>query len=82
MFVMGNPNLIIAVDHQPLTKIFNDRPMETITNPRVLQLKEKTLMYHFNIIHMPVKKMKFPDITSRNPVHSNKDDPSGVCEAT
>ena len=66
MFVMGNPNLIIAVDHQPLTKIFNDRPLETITNPRVLRLKEKTLVYQFNIIHMPGKSktMKFPDITS------------------
>ena len=68
MFVMGNPNLIIAVDHQPLTKIFNDRPLETITNPASsnFQLKEKTLVYQFNIIHMPGKSkiMKFPDITS------------------
>ena len=71
MFVMGSPNLM-AVDHEPLTKIFNDRSFETITNPRVLQLKEKTLMYRYDICYMPGKSktMKFPDINSRNPVQS------------
>ena len=84
MFVMGAPNLILAVDHAPLTKIFNDRPLKTISNPRVLQLKEKTLMYRYDICHMPGKSktMKFPDITSRNPVHSDIHDQSSICETT
>ena len=53
MFVMGNPNLIIAVDHQPLTKIFNDRPLETITNPRILQLPTQRKNTGVPVQHYP-----------------------------
>ena len=56
MFVLGCPDLIVATDHQPLTSILNDRCLETIDNPRVLQLKEKTLMYRFRIVHVAGKK--------------------------
>lgn len=83
MFVLGSPNLIIAVDHKPLVGILNDRELSTIDNPRLLQLKEKTLMYRFRIIHAPGKSeiMKIPDTTSRNPVPEVSDDISTVCEA-
>lgn len=84
MFVMGAPNLILAVDHKPLVKILNDRALDTITNPRLLQLKEKTLMYRYNICHMPGKSnvMKIADIASRNPVHPDAYDRSSICEPT
>jgi len=66
MFIMGSPNLILAVDHKPLIKILNDRELSLITNPRILQLKEKTLMYRYKIIHAPGKS-NIMKITSRDP---------------
>ena len=84
IFVMGSPNLVLAVDYEPLTKIFDDRPLETIPNPRVLQLKEKTLMYRYDICYMPgnLKTMKIPDINSQNPIQSDNPDSdhSSICE--
>ncbi|GFN90528.1 enzymatic polyprotein [Plakobranchus ocellatus] len=44
-FFLGCPNLIIAVDHRPLLKVFGDRSLEAIPNPRLRNLKEKTLKY-------------------------------------
>ena len=79
MFVMGAPQLTVVVDHKPLIYIFNDRELSSIENPRVRNFKEKTLMYCYDIIHMPGKSkvMKVSDIASRNPVNSDKDD---TCE--
>ena len=34
-FVLGCPNLIIAVDHKPLLKVFGDRDLDKIPNPRL-----------------------------------------------
>ena len=71
---MGSPNLvlilILSVNHKPLIKIFNDRELSSITNPRLLHLKEKISLYRYKIIHTPGKSniMKVADITSRNPV--------------
>ena len=48
---------MVAVDHKPLTKIFNDRPLDSIDNPIFLKLKEKTLVYQFDIMHILVKRM-------------------------
>jgi len=39
-FVLGCTNLIIAVDHKPLLKIFGDRSLEQISNPRLRNLKD------------------------------------------
>ena len=66
-FTLGCPNLWVAVDHQPLLKVLGDRHLEDIPNPRLLNLKEKTLRYKFNIVHVPGLKNKSPDATSRNP---------------
>ena len=66
-FVLGCPNLIVAVDHKPLTRIFNDRSLESIDNPRLLRMKEKTLMYKFDIIHVPGDTNLAPDAASRYP---------------
>jgi len=84
MFVMGSPNLTVAVDHKPLIRILNDRELCSISNPRLLHLKEKTLMYRFKIVHIPgkSKKMKIADTTSRNPVQETEDDEQSIaCEA-
>ena len=52
-FVLGCPDLNILVDHKPLLKVFGDRCLEDIPNPRLRNLKEKTLRFKFNIKHVP-----------------------------
>ena len=73
MFVLGNPSLTVAVDHKPLIKIFNDRELDTIDNPRILSLKEKALMYNFKIQHIAGDANCTSDWTSRNPVAGGDD---------
>ena len=70
VFVMGCPNLIVAVDHKPLIRILDDRPLESIENPRLLRLKEKMLPYSFRIMHIPGKQNCGPDVMSRYPTQS------------
>ena len=66
-FVLGCPDLIIAVDHKPLLKIFGNRNLEDIPNARIRNLKEKTLRYRFRMEHIPGVKHKAADATSRQP---------------
>ena len=66
-FVLGCSNLLIAVDHKPLLKIFGDRSLEDITNPRLLNLKEKTLQFRFKMVHVPGIRHKAADALSRHP---------------
>lgn len=66
-FVLGCSNLQIAVDHKPLLKIFGDRHLHEIQNPRLRNLKEKTLSFRFKMVHIPGIKHKAADALSRNP---------------
>ena len=66
-FTLGCPNLYIAVDHRPLLKVLGDRHLEDISNPRLLNLKEKTLRYRFELVHVPGAQHKSPDAASRHP---------------
>jgi hypothetical protein len=66
-FVLGCDDLIVAVDHQPLLKILGDRKLEDIKNPRLFNLKEKTLPFKFKIIHIPGKRHLATDAVSRHP---------------
>ena len=59
-FVLGCDDLIVAVDHKPLLKIFGDRSLEDIPNSRLRNLKEKTLRYRFRVTHVPGMKTKQP----------------------
>ena len=45
-----------------------DRKIEDISNPRLVKLKEKTLRWHFDIIHVPGKIHLGPDTLSRKEV--------------
>ena len=72
MFIMGSPDLILAVNHKLLIKIFNDRELISITNPRILQLKEKTLLYHYKIIHAAGKSLQLPGKASNTRHHRTK----------
>lgn len=71
-FTIGCDKLIIATDHKPLTKIFSDRSLDDITNTRIFRLKQRTLMWRFNVIHIPGKLIPASDATSRNPAASSK----------
>ena len=66
-FTLGCASLIIAVDHKPLLKIFGDRSLENITNPRIFNLKQKTLQYRFKILHVPGVRHAAADAVSRHP---------------
>ena len=66
--VMACPNLIVAVDHAPLVKLFGGRSLNDIPNPRLLRLKEKTLPFSYSIKHVPGVANKGPDSLSRDPV--------------
>ena len=66
-FVLGCDNLIIAVDHKPLLKIFGDRCLEDISNVRLRNLKEKTLRYRFQMVHISGVKNTAADAMSRHP---------------
>ena len=67
-FVLGCPNLTIAVDHKPLLKLFGDRALEDIPNNRLRNMKEKTLRYRFEMVHVPGVKNLVADGLSRHPV--------------
>ena len=71
-FVLGCSNLIIAVDHKPLLKVFGDRSLEEITNARLCNLREKTLRYCFSMVHIPRVRQKAADAVSRHPTGTTK----------
>ena len=66
-FVLGCEDLIVATDHKPLLKILDDRHLHNIKNPRLFNLKEKTLPFRFKIVHIPGKKNLTADVVSRYP---------------
>ena len=70
MFVLGCERLIISTDHKPLIGILGDRELSSISNTRLLGLKQRTLPFKFTIQHNPGKWHRGPDAVSRNPVAS------------
>ena len=66
LFLLGCPNLTIITDHKPLVKLFGDKELKDIVNPRLFAMKEKTLVYSFNIKYLPGKKNP-ADFLSRYP---------------
>ena len=66
-FVVSCHNLIVAVDHKPLLKIFGDKSLDDIPNSRLRNLKKRTFHYCSKIIHIPGVKHKAAGTTSRNP---------------
>ena len=75
-FVLGCKSLTIAVDHRPLLKIFGDRSLDQISNTRLRNLKEKTLRYSFNMVHIPGVKNKVSlKVPHRRPPARQNDPP-------
>ncbi|XP_045122674.1 uncharacterized protein LOC123511117 [Portunus trituberculatus] len=67
LFLLGCPNLVIATDHRPLVKLFGDRALKDIANPRLFRLKERTLQYKFTMRFLPGKNNAAADFLSRYP---------------
>ena len=67
-FTLGCSDLMVVVDHRPLVKIFGDRLLDEIDNPRLFSLKQKTLRWKFNINWLPGKSNHFSDAVSRHPI--------------
>ena len=64
-YTQGCDKLIVGTDHKPLLGVLNNRSLESIDNPRLVRLKEKTLGWRFRIIHIPGRKLVGPDALSR-----------------
>ena len=80
MFVLGCPTLIVTVDHEPLVRLFGNRDLHEIANPRLLRLKEKTLQYSYSIKYLPGKNNVAADALSRHP-QSKPDTPGSLIDA-
>ena len=68
MFVLGCPDLTVVVDHQPLVRVLGDKQLADITNPRLMNLKEKVMRFSFKIRYLPGSMNKGADACSRYPV--------------
>lgn len=67
-FILGCSDLILATDHKPLLKLFGNRSLDDIPNPRLRNLKEKSLRYRFQMVHIPGVRHVAADAVSRHPV--------------
>ena len=76
-FTMGCNNLLVIVDHKPLVKIFGDKGLDEIDNPRLFRMKRRTLMWKFDIEYQRGVKNPFADAMSRHP---NKHSETASCE--
>ena len=72
LFSLGCPNFLLVTDHRPLVRLFGDRSLKDIANPRLIRLKEKTLQDSFNVKYIPGKKNSAADTLSRYPVVRSK----------
>ena len=64
MYVMGFPNIIVVIDHEPLMTLFGNWDLSKIQNPWLFQLEEKTLRYQFSNQHCPRKWHRGSDAVS------------------
>ena len=71
---MGCDDLVVVVDHKPLTKLLGDRTLDEISNPRLFRLKQRTLPWIYKIEWLPGKTNAFSDATSRHPTGSAESD--------
>ena len=70
-FTQGCNDLLVVTDHKPLVKILGDRTLDEIINTRLFRLKQRTLPWQFDIVHMPGLSNCVADATSRHPCDSS-----------
>ena len=66
-FSVGCHDLVVATDHKPLVKVLGDRALDDIQNPRLFRLKQRTLPWRYQIVHVPGKVNAAADAVSRYP---------------
>lgn len=87
LFLLSCRNLTFITDHRALTKIFGDKELKGINNPRILNLKERTMVYNFCIKYLKGKTYCAADALSRYPIlasapeESDEADNEAVCAA-
>ena len=64
-YTQGGTDLIVATGHKPLLGVLNDRSLTDIANRRFVNLKEKTLPYQFETVHVPGRMNIGADAASR-----------------
>ena len=65
-FILGLENLTLVIDHKPLLAILgNKQSLADIPNPRLMNIKLKSMMYRFKVKHIPGKDHVIPDAFSR-----------------
>ena len=69
-FTQGCDNLVVVTEHKLLTKIFGDRTLDEISNSWFFRLKQRTLMWCFDIAHLPGSTNTAADDASRHPATS------------
>ena len=70
-FTLGCGDLHIQTDHRPLVKLLGDRTLDEIDNRRLVNLKEKTMAWRFEIHYIPGRLIPASDATSRSPHDRN-----------
>ena len=78
MFILECQNLLVTVDHLPLTKIFSDQALENIKNLRLLHFKERMRMSRFQINHHPGKLNIASDCAFRYPAGTARESPTQI----
>ena len=64
-YTLGCPRLYVATDHKPLVGILSDRALDTIANPRIVSIKERTLWWKVEILYVEGKSQQAADALSR-----------------
>ena len=57
--------LDLATYHKPLVGILCDRALDTIANPRIVSIKERTLWCNFDILYVEGRNQQAADALSR-----------------
>ena len=52
--------------------LLGSKPLESVSNPRLFRLKQRTGLWKFDIIHLPSKSNSFADAASRRPVSDDE----------
>ena len=73
-FLLGCPHFTLLTDHKPPVNILSDKSLSSISNPRLMRMKQKTLQYTFTIMHLDGKNMFATDTLSRYPIHKSDDE--------
>ena len=78
---LGCEDLAVQTDHKPLVKLLGDRMLDEIQNQRLVNLKERTFPWKFDISWVAGKSIPAPDATSRHPQKRDDDDALDIAAA-